>query len=112
MPLIDAAAPPALDEQGAQYVVFFASGQPSWCPDCRDALPALQAVFGGQDAPTAHLVRAGERPEWRDPKNKYRTQPWGITCLPTVVRYESGKEVARLGDVESQQESALRKLIK
>ncbi|KXJ86364.1 hypothetical protein Micbo1qcDRAFT_140279 [Microdochium bolleyi] len=112
MPLINASAPPAVEgTKGTQYVVFFASGEPSWCPDCRDAVPALEAVFGSDSAPAAHLVRVGERPEWRTPDNKYRNAPWNVNCVPSVVRYEDGREVARLGDQESQQESALRKLI-
>ncbi|KAL7945049.1 hypothetical protein V8C42DRAFT_345461 [Trichoderma barbatum] len=109
MPLINADAPPSTAD--THYVVYFASGEPSWCPDCRNALPALQSVFGGDSAPSATLILAGSREEWRTPSNKWRSAPYNIDCLPTIVRVENGKEVARLGDVEGQQESALRKLI-
>ncbi|KAH7157642.1 hypothetical protein B0J13DRAFT_617719 [Dactylonectria estremocensis] len=110
MPLLDADTPPS--EAATHYVVYFASGEPSWCPDCRDAIPALKNVFGADSAPTAHIVRVGSFQEWRGPKkNKYRSAPYNIQGVPTVVRIENGKEVARLGDIESQQESALRQLI-
>ncbi|GFP59832.1 hypothetical protein ACSS6W_005030 [Trichoderma asperelloides] len=113
MPLIDVEAPPTSTD--AHYVVYFASpenGQSSWCPDCRNALPALQNVFGAESAPSAYVIQAGTRAEWRgNPNNKWRSPPYNVTCLPTIVRVENGKEVARLGDVEGQEESALRKLI-
>lgn len=87
MPLIDVETPPKnLD---THYIVYFASGQPSWCPDCRDAVPALEKVFGPDDAPTAYLVRVGERAEWRSGSNKYRKQPLNINSVPTVVRVEN-----------------------
>ncbi|KAK7415977.1 hypothetical protein QQZ08_012170 [Neonectria magnoliae] len=110
MPLISAEAPPSGTE--THYVVYFASGEPSWCPDCQEALPALNNVFGPDSAPTAYIVRVGSFQEWRGPKkNKYRSPPYSIEGVPTVVKIENGKEIARLGDVESQQESALRQLI-
>ncbi|KAJ4245136.1 hypothetical protein NW757_010146 [Fusarium falciforme] len=105
MPLIDADTPPTTND--LHYVVYFASGEPSWCPDCRDALPALNSVFGADSAPTAYIVRVGSFAEWKgNPKNKYRNEPYNIQGVPTV-----GNEVARLGDIESQNESDLRKLI-
>ena len=86
MPIINASVPPTTTDD-THYVVYFASGEPSWCPDCRNALPALNAVFGDASAPTAHLVMAGTREEWKgNPNNKYRQAPYNIDCLPTVVK--------------------------
>jgi len=88
MPLIDANTPPTSTD--THYVVYFASGEPSWCPDCRDALPALNAVFGGASDPTAYIVRVGSREEWRGtPKNKYRNAPYNINGVPTVVKVQN-----------------------
>lgn len=88
MPLIDANTPPTSTD--THYVVYFASGEPSWCPDCRDALPALNAVFGGASEPTAYIVRVGSREEWRaTPKNKYRLPPYNIDGVPTVVKVKN-----------------------
>lgn len=89
MPLIDADTPPQATEATPHYVVYFASGEPSWCPDCRDAVPALQAVFGKDSDPTAHLVRVGSRDVWRTRDNKYRQAPYNIQGVPTVVRIEN-----------------------
>ncbi|KAF4962383.1 hypothetical protein FSARC_9549 [Fusarium sarcochroum] len=112
MPLIDANTPPTTTDD-THYVVYFASGEPSWCPDCRDALPALNAVFGDNSAPTAHIVRVGSREEWKgNSKNKYRNAPYNIQGVPTVVKVKYGQDVGRLGDIESQNESDLRKLVK
>lgn len=86
MPIINAESPPTSTDD-VHYVVYFASGEPSWCPDCRNALPALNAVFGDVSAPAAHLVMAGTREEWKgNPDNKYRKAPYNIQCLPTVVK--------------------------
>lgn len=88
MPLIDADTPPSTTD--THYVVYFASGEPSWCPDCRDALPALQSVFAADSAPTAYIVRVGSKSEWRStPVNKYRDVPYCIQGVPTVVRMEN-----------------------
>lgn len=91
MPLIDVEAPPTSTD--AHYVVYFASpenGQSSWCPDCRNALPALKNVFGADSAPSAYVIQAGTRAEWRgNPNNKWRNAPYNIDCLPTIVRVEN-----------------------
>ncbi|KAM5346136.1 hypothetical protein ACJ41O_009141 [Fusarium nematophilum] len=108
MPLIDVDTPPSTNDP--HYVVYFASGQPSWCPDCVNALPVLQNVFASESASTAYIVRVGSFSEWKgNPRNKYRNAPYNIQGVPTIVRVEN--EVSRLGDIESQSESAVRKLI-
>ena len=45
-----------------QFLIFFSSGNPPWCPDCVDAQPAVEKVFGGS-AVDAHIVLVGEKPE-------------------------------------------------
>lgn len=46
----------------AKYLIFFSSGNPPWCPDCVDAQPAVEKVFGGSDV-DAHIVLVGEKAE-------------------------------------------------
>lgn len=55
---------PAASTQGSepQFLVFFSSGNPPWCPDCVDAKPVIEKVFGGSTA-DAHIVLVGEKPE-------------------------------------------------
>lgn len=89
MPIIDADTPPS-DVATTHYVIYFASGEPSWCPDCRDAVTPLKNVFGANDAPTAYIVRVGSPQEWRGKQiNKYRKAPYNIQGVPTVVRVEN-----------------------
>ena len=86
MPLINADTPPTSTDD-THYVVYFASGEPSWCPDCRDALPAMNVVFGDASAPTAHIVRVGSREEWKgNAQNKYRNAPYNVDGVPTVIK--------------------------
>ncbi|KAM0545978.1 hypothetical protein ACHAPJ_011090 [Fusarium lateritium] len=112
MPLVDANTPPTTTDD-IHYVVYFASGTPPWCPDSRAAHPVLKRVFGDASAPTAHIVRVGVREEWKgNPDNKYRKAPYNIQGVPTVVKVKHGKEVGRLDDKGTQNESELRKLIR
>ncbi|KDN50867.1 thioredoxin-like protein [Tilletiaria anomala UBC 951] len=88
-----------------KFLVFFASGQPSWCPDCRDSLPAVQNVFGTDPSTVGkggdvdgYMIFVGDRPTWKDPENYFR-KSYGIKCVPTIVKFSKGKMVARLEDV-------------
>jgi thiol-disulfide isomerase/thioredoxin len=75
-------------QNGKHFVLFFASGTPPWCPDCRDAQPHLESVFKADDAPVLHVVRVGEREQWKTPSNKWRAEPYRIGEIPTLVRLE------------------------
>ncbi|KAJ5660859.1 uncharacterized protein N7484_000231 [Penicillium longicatenatum] len=72
------------------FIAFVSSDDPvtsqPWCPDVRAALPHINAAFAG-DAPTVAIVPVGQKPEWRDPKNVYRTN-WNINNVPALVRFE------------------------
>ncbi|SOV03637.1 uncharacterized protein UDID_04411 [Ustilago sp. UG-2017a] len=82
----------------ASYLIFFSSGSPPWCPDCVDAQPAIDKVFGGQGV-DGHIVLVGEKAEWMTRDNKFRKE-YGIKCIPTITKVVDGKEVARLEDAE------------
>ncbi|KAH8881695.1 thioredoxin-like protein 5 [Thozetella sp. PMI_491] len=87
-----------------------ATGQP-WCPDVRVALPLITTIFSAEDAPEAALVRVGQKPEWKDPNNFYRTN-WDVQFIPTLVRYQTVdgqvKEVARLDGDDILDENKIR----
>lgn len=69
----------------AQYLFFLASGTPPWCPDCRDALPAIEKVFG-KDAPVLHVILVGTRDEWKTPANRWRGSPLYVDQTPTILK--------------------------
>lgn len=55
---------PEASQSGApQFLIFFSSGNPPWCPDCVDAQPAVEKVFGGNSNVDGHIVLVGEKPE-------------------------------------------------
>ncbi|KAI0470571.1 hypothetical protein GGR56DRAFT_678459 [Xylariaceae sp. FL0804] len=90
------------------FLVFISSddeltGQP-WCPDVRAALPNLERTFdAGGNKLSLGVVPVGQKAEWRDPANVFRTV-WNVNCIPTLVRYErvAGKvaETGRLSEGE------------
>ncbi|KNG83163.1 hypothetical protein ANOM_007932 [Aspergillus nomiae NRRL 13137] len=73
------------------FIVFVTSDDPvtgqSWCPDVRAAWPVLEATFSGPNTPALRVVEVGQKPEWKDLQNIYRTN-WKIPCIPALVRYE------------------------
>lgn len=85
MPLqeVESASP---DAKGVQYILFFASGTPSWCPDCREALSAIETVFGGSDAPLLSIIKVGMKEEWKSPKNKWRGGPFHVGETPCIIK--------------------------
>ena len=55
------------DADAKLFLCFISSTDPAtnqpWCPDVRAALPKLQKVFGGEDAPTLLYIHVGQKPE-------------------------------------------------
>ncbi|KAK4498838.1 hypothetical protein PRZ48_009348 [Zasmidium cellare] len=100
------------------FIAFLASKDPvtkkPWCPDVVAALPILEATFQGGKQPTVAFVDVGQRPEWKDPKNVFRTK-WNVHNTPTLARYEKVgdevKEVGRLVESEILDQERLQKLI-
>lgn len=78
-------APAASSSATPQYLIFFSSGSPPWCPDCVDAQPAVQKVFGADSGLDGHIVLVGERPEWKSAENKFRKE-YAINCIPTITK--------------------------
>ncbi|KAK7934638.1 hypothetical protein PG985_000133 [Apiospora marii] len=82
------------------FLLFIASKDPatgqSWCPDVRASLPHIEAAFSADDAPTVGFVEVGQRPEWRERTNVFRTK-WNVNNVPTLARFElvKGKVVEK-----------------
>lgn len=73
----------------------------SWCDDCEKADPFVHASLDKSPVDPSRLflnVVVGAREEWKDvPTNPYRTHgQTRVRCIPTLIRYENGSEVARL----------------
>ncbi|KAL4974636.1 hypothetical protein BDW66DRAFT_139296 [Aspergillus desertorum] len=79
-----------------------ATGKP-WCPDVVAAIPHLNEVFSAPGSPDVAFVEVGQKPEWRDLSNVYRTK-WSVNNVPTLVRFENVagtvKETGRLVEGE------------
>ncbi|ORX37582.1 thioredoxin-like protein [Kockovaella imperatae] len=83
------------------YLIFYSSfvdGQ-MWCPDCRNAEQNVKEVFEGDDKPKGVILYVGDKPTWRDPENEYRKE-YKLRGVPTMIRMENGKEVARIEEDE------------
>ncbi|GAB7334900.1 hypothetical protein MBLNU13_g06790t1 [Cladosporium sp. NU13] len=111
----DLAIPAATD---AFFIAFLASKDPQtnkpWCPDVVAALPTLESTFTGANKPQAAFVEVGQRPEWKDPKNAFRTE-WKVNNVPALLRFEKTsegvKEVGRLIEGEILDQERLEKLL-
>jgi len=81
-----------------QYLIFYSSivdGQ-LWCPDCRDVKSLIEDTFSTDNSPTAGIIYVGNRAEWKEPSNVFRSQPWNITSVPTILKITGGEVVNRL----------------
>ncbi|PVI01794.1 hypothetical protein DM02DRAFT_335622 [Periconia macrospinosa] len=101
------------------YLVFVSSIHPetglSWCPDVRAAMPVIDAAFEKEDAAPLGVVEVGQRPEWKEPNNVFRTK-WNVHNVPCLVRFERGedgtvKEVGRLIEEQVLEKEKLDKLL-
>ncbi|CAI6327480.1 unnamed protein product [Periconia digitata] len=85
--------PLAASAKSPLYLVFVSSIHPetglSWCPDVRAAMPIIEAAFNKDERKGLELgiVEVGQRPEWKEPTNVFRTQ-WNVHNVPCLVRYE------------------------
>jgi thiol-disulfide isomerase/thioredoxin len=77
----------SIDADDMTYILFFASGAPPWCPDCREALPAIESVFGKEDAPLLQVIKVGLREEWKSASNRWRGEPFQVTETPCIIKF-------------------------
>ncbi|KAJ5355824.1 hypothetical protein N7517_010433 [Penicillium concentricum] len=81
----------AISPASKLFIAFISGPDPitkqPWCPDVRDALPHINEAFAGDDAPELAIIEVGQKPEWNNPQNVYRTT-WGTKNIPALVRYQ------------------------
>ena len=117
-----------LESSGTHFVLFYASGIPPWCADCRNAQPSLEEVFGAENAPPLNVIRVGTREQWKAPDNRWKKSEYhageiplliklvDVCCDPPRARTVSliiiqGKEVGRLGEQDCKSTPKLQEML-
>lgn len=66
----------------------------SWCPDCRDVEPVMETALQKASSDVIFvLVIVGNKSEWKDPNNEFRTSEFKVTEIPTLVEYGTDKRL-------------------
>lgn len=85
------------EQEGHEKIIilFLASYEEStgasWCPDCRTAEPVVASVmqeFADTDAGKGSLfvtVFVGQRSEWKTPASTFRSGPFHVKAVPTLL---------------------------
>jgi len=85
------------------FIIFYSSRDESgrmWCPDCRDMEDVVARTFSPPDGPSGLIVYVGQRPEWKTEANVFRSAPWRIQSIPTIVKLKDAVEIGRLVEGE------------
>ncbi|TVY25727.1 Thioredoxin-like protein [Lachnellula hyalina] len=84
----------SLDSTSSQpsFLVVYAShvNGRSWCGDCRDAEPLVDAKFADRGE-VVKVVYAGQQDEWRKAENPWKQAPFSVTNLPTIIKVTGNK---------------------
>jgi len=106
MPLNTASNPLQLssyEDIKENFVIFYSSRDESgrmWCPDCRDVEDLVTRTFSQPDGPSGLIIYVGQRPEWKREANVFRSAPWRIQSIPTIVKLKDAVESGRLVEDE------------
>jgi len=57
-------------------------------------------TFAPADGPSGLIVYVGQKAEWKTEKNIFRSMPWLIESIPTIVKLKDKAEVSRLVEGE------------
>lgn len=97
--------------------LFLASIDPStnesWCPDCRAVFPLLNRLLSTSESAVTFLwCYVGSREEWKNqPENPFRLHEIvKVKCVPTLIRFEEGRERERLEEGQILSEDRCRDL--
>ena len=100
------------------FLLFFGSEVPetgaSWCPDCVMADPVIRGTLAQVTTRPVHLVECpvGERAVYKgNADHPYRRDPRiALQRIPTLIRWEGGRELGRLVESECLSPEALLRL--
>lgn len=97
------------------YILFTGSkvlSGKSWCPDCVAAEPLILSVLSSIEIGCIILRCLVDREPYRNKDYPYRLNPLlHITCVPTLMKWENKKYIARLNDSQSQDITLIMELI-
>jgi len=68
--------------------------------DCRDVEDLVARTFSPADGPSGLIIYVGQRPEWKTEENIFRSAPWRIQSIPTIVKLKDAVETGRLVEGE------------
>lgn len=98
------------------YILFYAAESPengvSWCPDCVRAKPIIDSVLAKQTDSIAFVVAIVQRNEYKgNASYPYRVDPrFELRCIPTLIRWQDGKAVHLLNDLQCQNEDLVEEM--
>ncbi|TVY37967.1 Thioredoxin-like protein [Lachnellula subtilissima] len=74
------------------FLVVYAShvNGRSWCGDCREAEPLVDAKFADRTE-VVKVIYAGQQDEWRKTENPWKQAPFSVTNLPTIIKVTGNK---------------------
>ncbi len=107
-----------LGANGLIFLLFFGSERPetgeSWCPDCVVADPVIRGTLGSIQALPVTLIECpvGDRTAYKgNADHPYRRDARiALTRIPTLIRWENGREVGRLVEGECLDPAAILRL--
>jgi len=96
----------SLEEVPEKYLIFYSTVVDGvlWCNDCRNADPIIRKVFGPDDGPEGLIIYVGDKVRWRAQVNPFRQEPWDVASIPTIIKRQNSKEIARLVEDEISEE--------
>ena len=84
----------------------------SWCPDCVVADPVIDEILNSLEDGCMLLYCSVDREPYRTPVYPYRTHPIiQLKCVPTLIKYQNGKVIARLNDSQCQEKGFVQDLV-
>ena len=97
------------------YILFTGSkalSGKSWCPDCEVAEPLILSVLSSIEVGCVILRCLVDREPYRNKEYPYRSNKLlNISCVPTLMKWENNKCIARLNDMQSQDSTLIMELV-
>ena len=88
------------DNAGAKgiFIYFWGTADDSgesWCPDCRQADPVIEAgLANATEGIVFIMVAVGDRGAWKNPENAFRVHPsFKVTGIPTLIRWKTDRRL-------------------